>query len=181
MGAYLIYFVMFTSNLMHSVVWNQSLHFLNSLVISLILLVYIIFANHLSITSSLTSTSVSFYSSPSSTHTSYHHSSFVLHLLLLWLIKQFVHCLPLPLKSFFIPSAWFLLHHHLPTHPPPPISPTPGYCPESSSVMSHLYLFSKATSPHSLKLPSLNSSSTNLWPPPYSTSSHTTSFCLSTS
>ena len=50
MGAYLIYFVMFTSNLMHSVVWNQSLHFLNSLVISLILLVYIflptIFPSH---------------------------------------------------------------------------------------------------------------------------------------
>ena len=148
------------STLVFSVVWNQYLHLLNSFIIALIILVYIIYVNHLR-----------------------YHILFDLHLCVNFFLTLLHVHLPPPLllcppsptyltfQTLFLlppPSSCTCCHTQRlisspapPTHPHPPISFLPGYCPESSSMMSHLYFFSKTTSSPSLTFPSLNYSSIN--------------------
>ena len=156
---------------------GSSINILNSSSFQSLSLFSLFLSTISAITSSLTSSSVSFSSSSSSAYTSSYNSSFVLHLILLWLLKHSLHNLSLPLVIFFITDVWFILQKHLST--PLPISPPPGDCPESSWLMSPLYLFSRTTSSPSYIPPSLISYPINDWYYHLSTSSSTTSLCLS--
>ena len=80
----------------------------------------------------------------------------------------------------FFNNQRIISSHATPTYPPPPISPPPVDYPKLSYLISPMCLFSKTNSWPSSALPSITSSSINLWSSPSYTFSSITSCFLST-